>query len=124
MSKPSKQQPERATLIDSVESDRLVVNGQCIIYEQNGVRAVMVAGVPVYRYHRDDKGAENVFIAQAQQAGYATSSELAAVLSRTAWAMCYIRRRLRASSGWLKQRMPPSGSGTSRGSAGGRWRFG
>ncbi len=93
MPKPSKQPPEQAPLLDAVESDRLVVNGQCIIYEQNGIRVVMVAGVPVYRYHRDDKGAENVFIAQAQQVGYATSGELAAVLGRTAWTMRNIRRR-------------------------------
>ena len=93
MPKPSKQPPEEVPLLDEVESDRLVVNGQCIIYEQNGIRAVMVAGVPVYRYHRNDKGAENVFIAQAQQVGYATSGELAAVLGRTARTMRHIRRR-------------------------------
>jgi prepilin-type processing-associated H-X9-DG protein len=43
----------------------------------------MVAGTPIYQYHRDDVGGENVFIAQAQELGYASSNDLAAALGRS-----------------------------------------
>ena len=30
--------------------DPIVVNERCLIYEVEGIRSVMVSGVPVYRY--------------------------------------------------------------------------
>jgi len=80
MASEPKSAPEQTHLVEPVETDRLVVNGHCIIYEEQGMRVAMVAGVPVYRYHREDKGAENLFLAQAQEAGYASAGELAAAL--------------------------------------------
>ena len=96
MPKPPPQSSEQLALLDPVESDVLVVNGRCVIYEEHGIRVVMVAGVPVYRYHRDDKGAENVFVAQALQSRFATSGELAAVLGRTARTLRGIRQQFEA----------------------------
>ena len=80
MASEPKSASEQTHLVEPVETDRLVVNGHCIIYEEQGMRVAMVAGVPVYRYHREDKGAENLFLAQAQEAGYASAGELAAAL--------------------------------------------
>jgi len=83
MPKPPELPPDTEPLLTPVESDHLVVNGRCIIYEVEGIRVVMVDGVPVFRYHRDDSAAEDLFAAQAQVSGYATSKELGAALGRS-----------------------------------------
>ena len=72
-------QPE---LLDTPPPPGIFVNARCIIYEEEGMRVVMLHGLPVFFYHRDDKVAEDTFIAQAQEAGFAQGTELASALGR------------------------------------------
>jgi hypothetical protein len=61
-----------------------------VIHEEEGMRVVMVVGIPVFRYHRSDWSAEATFIAQAQESGFAKGTELAVALGksvRTAYRM-------------------------------------
>lgn len=81
-------------LLEPAKSDRIVVNGQCIIYEEEeGLRVVMVAGIAVHRYHRDDRSAEDLFIVQALEVGYADTGELASALGRRIRAVQRVRER-------------------------------
>ena len=39
-------------LIPQPRSDVIVLNGRCTVFEEEGLRVVMVSGTPVYRYLR------------------------------------------------------------------------
>ena len=89
----SAQQP---TLLEAplAPEDILRVNNRCIISEQEGIRIVVVNGTPVYRYVRGDTVAEDLFIAQAQTAGFASGRELGRALGRDPRTLQRRRQRL------------------------------
>ena len=103
----------------------IFVNSRCVIFDEQGMRTVVVSGVPVFRYVQADKAAEDVFIAQALEAGYAGPSELAAALDRGLSTIHRIRRRFVAGgvAGLLPKRSGPKGPrlGSAREAAIRRW---
>ena len=107
-SKPSQQ----LELIEPPPADITVVNGRCVLHEQEGICVVVVAGVPIHRFARTDLFSRNVFIAQAMDARWATGPELASALglslstidkTRAAWlrggAAALVPKKLGAPSG-------------------------
>ena len=91
----SRSNPDRQLrLLEPPVVDVTVVNGRCVLQEQEGICVVVVAGVPIHRFARTDIFSRNLFIAQAMDAGWATGPELASALgvslstidkTRTAW---------------------------------------
>ena len=69
-------------LLSPVESSTTHVNGHCVIYEVEGIRSVFVSGVPVDRIATGNQEEEDLFIARAQEHGWATAVELARALGR------------------------------------------
>ncbi|MCP3984408.1 MAG: helix-turn-helix domain-containing protein [bacterium] len=67
-------------LLSATRSDVIVVSGLCTLYEEDGLRVAVVGGIPVYRYHRDDRVAGDLFIALARVGEWATPTELASAL--------------------------------------------
>ena len=63
----------------------------------------------MYRYDRDDRDAEDLFVAQAQVSGYASSPELAAALGRGARTIRRMRQRFEAegATGVLRNKTGP-----------------
>ena len=45
---------DQLELLSPPDGGPIVVNSSCLIYEQEGVRAVMIGGVPVYHYAEGD----------------------------------------------------------------------
>ena len=77
---PSTKPEPQLELIARRHSDVVVVNGRCEVHEEEDVCIVVVSGVPVFRYHRDDRVERALFVAQALASGYATARELASAL--------------------------------------------
>jgi len=79
---PSEREPgaEQQGLMALEHDDPIVVNERCLIYEVEGIRSVMVSGVPVYRYVVGERTEEHMFVVQAQQLGFASQQELADAL--------------------------------------------
>jgi len=117
-------QPE---LLDTPPPPGIFVNARCIIYEEEGMRVVMLHGLPVFFYHRDDKVAEDTFIAQAQEAGFAQGTELASALGRCVRTAYRIRQRYLAdgASGLAPKKRGPKGPrlGAAREAAIRRWKL-
>src|SRR3972149_6650435 len=103
----------------------IVVNGRCMIYEEEGMRVAVLCGIPVFCYHRDDKVAEVLFIAQAQEVGFAQRSELASAFDRSPSTVYRVRRRYLAEgvTGLTPKKRGPKGArlGTARETAIRRW---
>lgn len=98
-------------LLEPARQDTIVLNARCVIYEDAEIHAVMLNGMPIARYHRDDLLARDLFIAQAQDAGYASATELAAAFGigeRTAYR---IRQRYLAdgATGVVRKKRGPKG---------------
>ena len=90
----------------------VVINAQCqLVEDENGQRVVIVGGVPVFRMDRDDREAEELFIAQALEVGYAKAGELAKALKRPRRTVHYIHLRYvrEGAAGLLKRKRGPKG---------------
>ena len=90
----------------------VVINAQCqLVEDENGQRVVIVGGVPVFRMDRDDREAEELFIAQALEVGYAKAGELAKALERPRRTVHYIHLRYvrEGAAGLLKRKRGPKG---------------
>lgn len=74
-------------------SSVVVVNGRCLLHEEDRMRVVRVAGTAVFPYHRDDKAAEALFVALAVQCGWAKVGELSAALGINRVTVFRINRR-------------------------------
>src|SRR3990172_10918023 len=74
----------------------IFVNTRCTIYVEAEMCVVVVDGKPVFRYAQPDWSAEAMFIAQAQEAGYANARELAAALGKSERTMFRIKQRFLA----------------------------
>ena len=98
--KPSRQ----LDLVEPPPGDITVVNGRCVIYEQEGICIVVIAGVPVHRFPRADKFSRDVVIAQALDAKWATGRELASAFGISVGTVVRIRRRWR--DGGVKGLLP------------------
>jgi len=94
-----------------VPEDILFVNFRCMISEQGGIRVGVVNGTAMFRYACDDVAAEDMFIAQAQAAGFASSRELASALARTPSTLQRRRRRFEKEGavGILRRKPGPKG---------------
>ena len=73
----------------------IFINPRLVIYEDDGMRVAMLAGIPVFHYHRDDRSAEATFIAQAQESGFAKGTELATAFGKSPrsvyrWRHCFV----------------------------------
>ncbi|MBN1918785.1 MAG: helix-turn-helix domain-containing protein [Verrucomicrobia bacterium] len=80
----------QGSMFSSDQSESIFVNVRCMIYRDQDMCAVMHNGIPIARYHVDDRLARDIFIAQALDAGFATADELAAaygISKRTAYRM-------------------------------------
>jgi len=78
----------QGSMFSSDESESIFVNARCMIYRDQDMCAVMHNGIPIARYHVDDRLARDIFIAQALDAGFATAEELATafrISTRTAY---------------------------------------
>jgi len=71
----------------------IFVNPLCTIYVEDRMCVVVLNGVPIVRYHSDDICARDLFIAQAQEAGYAKGSELAEAFGLTRRTIYRIHQR-------------------------------
>jgi len=89
------------------------------------MRVVMLAGIPVFHYHRDDWSAEATFIAQTQESGFAKGTELATALGKSVRTTYRMRHRfLTEGVGGLVPKKPgPKGPrlGATREAAIRRW---
>ena len=106
--KPSRQ----LDLVEPSPGDVTVVNGRCVIYEEEGICIVVVAGVPVHRFPRGDKLSRDLVIAQAIDGKWATGQELASAFGISIGTVVRIRRRWREGGvqGLLpKKPGPPQG---------------
>ena len=74
-------------------SSIVVVNGRCLVQEEDGMRVALVAGTAVFPYHRDDKAAEALFVALAVQCGWAKVGELSTALGINRVTVFRISRR-------------------------------
>ena len=77
---PTPKPEQQIELVPRGHSDVVVINGRCEIHEEEDVCIVMVSGIAVFRYHRDDVIERSLFIAQALASGYATPTELYSAL--------------------------------------------
>ena len=75
------------------------------------MRVVMVGGTPMFRYHKDDKAAEALFIAQAQELGIARPGELSERLEPSPSKVYRIRQRYLAegAEGLIPKKRGPKG---------------
>jgi len=90
----------------------LAVNGRCQIIESgHGERVVMVGGVAVFRMAQNDREAEDLFVAQALESGYAKPGQLAKALERPLRTIHDLRARFaeRGAAGLAKGRRGPKG---------------
>jgi len=69
-------------LLPSRDGGPIVVNERLVLHEMEGQRVAMVMGLAVFWYHCEDRVAEDLFVAQAQENEWAKASELAAALGR------------------------------------------
>jgi transposase len=90
MANSANAQPE---LVQVPCSSAIFVNPRCVIHEEEDMRVVTYVGMPVFYYHRDDRSAEATFIAQAQEAGFAKGTELAAALGKSVRTVYRMRHR-------------------------------
>ena len=93
------------------ESESTFVNARCMIYRAEDMCAVMHNGIPIARYHVDDRLARDIFIAQALDAGFATAEELATayrISTRTAYRILH-RYRSGGVRGLEHKRSGPKG---------------
>jgi len=98
-------------LLEPVKKARIVINGGCIVYETEGARVVMAAGVPVFKYHKDDKAAENLILVQILVCGLANSCELASAFDKTSRTLRRMRKRYEeeGAEGLLPKKTGPTG---------------
>lgn len=90
----------------------LTVNGRCQIIESElGERVVMVGGVAVFRMPRNDREAEDLFIVQALENGYAKAGQLADALGRPLRTVHHLRTLFgqRGAAGLVKGKRGPKG---------------
>jgi hypothetical protein len=101
------------------------VNARCVIYEEEQMCTVMLDGVPIARYHRDDVLARDAFIAQALEAGFAQGVELALTFGMHPRTAYRIRDRFLAEGvrGLVRKKRGPKGPrlGAAREAAIRRW---
>jgi len=57
-----------------------VLNGQCQLRETDGMRTVLLAGIPVFHYSKDDKAAEALWVVQGIDSGWLKTAEVASAL--------------------------------------------
>ena len=95
---------QQLELLEAPSADVTVVNGRCVIQEQEGICVIVVAGVPIHRFARDDTFSRNLFVAQAMDARWATGPELASALGVSMSTIDRIRRGWR--SGGASALMP------------------
>ena len=116
---------EQPALLEVAPSAGIDINSRCQIYDEDGLRVVMVAGLPIYRYHADDRAAEGLFVAQLLDAGLAKPGELAAALHRGVATMHRYRARYReqGAAGLVSKKSGPKGPrlGAAREAAIRRW---
>jgi hypothetical protein len=74
-------------------SSVIQLGGRCLVQEEDGMRVVLVAGVPVFQYHREDKAAEALFVALAVECRWAKVGQLASGLGLSRVTVFRIRRR-------------------------------
>lgn len=67
-------------LVEEPPSTSIHVNGHCLIRDEEGMRVVVVRGLVVAHYHRDDRAAQALAAAQLMEAGHAKPGELASAL--------------------------------------------
>ena len=82
-------------MFSGVSSGSLFVNPRCVIYEEESMCVCMLDGIPIALYHKDDRFARDLFIAQAQEAGFAKGEELARALGLGLRTVYRIRQRYR-----------------------------
>ena len=103
----------------------IFVNARCMIYAEEKMCTVMLDGVPIARYHGDDVFARDSFIAQAQEAGFAQGTELAAAFGMNARTAYRIRDRFLGGGalGLVRKKRGPKGPrlGAAREAAIRRW---
>src|SRR5437870_5044282 len=89
----------------------IVISSKCMLDEEDGVRVVLLHGIPVFYYDVDDKQAEDLWLVQALEAGYVTVSELTAALPRNRRFLHRLRRRYadNGAAGLMARKRGPKG---------------
>lgn len=65
-----------------VVSTSIALNPHCVLRREADACAIVVAGIAVFHFHRQDRGAENLAIALALEGGWAQPAQLARALGR------------------------------------------
>ena len=96
----------------ALDAPGIVVNSRCVVFDEQGMRVVVVSGVPVFSYQREDEVAEALFVALAQELGYARPGELTAALDLSASTVYRARQRYldEGASGLVPKKRGPRGA--------------
>jgi transposase len=104
------EQPE--TLPFAPETMSLVaVNGRCMVQEVEGMKTVLVAGIPVCHYASGDAAAEALWMVHGVEGGWAKPTELVSALDVSRVTVYRIRRRYESGGiqGLVAQKKGPKG---------------